>query len=86
MRAYNITCIIYQTKDITFKAESVEIHRRGNGIFCSLEGEFLQNTQSFEPRMRYRMSEMGVTTRDLAKILTPIYSALTDNKPKDIKK
>jgi len=86
MKAYNITCIIYQTKDITFKAESVEIHRRGNGFFCSLEGEFLQNTQSFEPQMRYQMSERGVTTRDLAKIMTSIYSALTDNKPKYIKK
>jgi len=76
MRIYNITCLIDQEEKITFRADKVEIEERGNSLFCSLDGEFLKNRNPFEPPVRYQMNNIGVTTRNLVDILTPIYHSL----------
>ena len=76
MKTYNLTFLLYGEKDITFRSIYAHIDERENRLFCSLEGEYLQNGQPFDPPMRYRMDNTSVTTRDFSQIVTPVYRYL----------
>jgi len=74
--SYNITFLVEGEKDITFQTIYAHIDERENGFFCSLEGEYVKNDQPFDPPMRSKMENVGVPTRDVVKIVTPIYRYL----------
>lgn len=77
MRTYNQRFLVKGEKGITFQSKYAHIDERENGLFCSLEGEYLKNDRPFDPPMRYTMSDVGVTTKDLVQIVTPLYQSLT---------
>ncbi len=79
-RTYNLTFLVYGEKDITFKSSYACIEERSNGLYCSLEGEFLKDGQSFDPPLRYKIGDVGVTTRDLNQIITERYHGLKEEK------
>jgi len=58
---------------ITFQANYVHIREKENRLLCSLEGEFLKDDKAFDPPMNYQMKDVGITSKDLAVILMPIY-------------
>ncbi|MDO8511349.1 MAG: hypothetical protein Q7S55_04235 [Nanoarchaeota archaeon] len=77
MRTYNLAFLVEGEKDITFKSIYAHIDERENRLFCSLEGEYLKKNRPFDPPMRYKMSDVGVTTKNVVQIVTPIYRSLS---------
>lgn len=73
MKTYNLNFLVDGEENITFRSVYAHIDERENGLFCSLEGEYLKKDQPYDPPMTYEMSNVVVTTRDLVQILTPIY-------------
>ena len=77
MRTYNLAFLVKGEKEVIFQSIYAHIDERENRLFCSLEGEYLKNNQPFDPPMRYKMSDVGVTTKDIVQIVTPIYRSLS---------
>lgn len=75
MKEFDVKYLIDWEERIVFKANYIDI-REDDGLLCSLEGEFLKDNRPFEPRLKYSMSNVGVTSRDPAYILGPIYHTL----------
>ena len=86
MKTYNLNFLIDENENITFQSIYAHIEEREQGLFCSLEGEFLQNNAPFEPSMRYEMRNIGVTTRDINVILRDKYHFLVMRDYPDLAK
>ena len=61
---------------ITFKSNYAQIEEKDGGLYCSLDGEYLQNGQSFDPPLQYKMSDVGVTKRNLSQIIAENYQSI----------
>ena len=74
-------------EDITFKSDYAQIEEKEGGLYCSLEGENLKNGESFDPPLRYSMADIGVTKRNLSRIIAENYQSIKlkeePEKPKD---
>jgi len=58
MRTYNQIFSVEGEENIYFQSIYAHIEERDNGLFCSLEGEYLKNDQPFNPPLRDKMSDV----------------------------
>ena len=83
MKTYHLSFLVDSKEEIIFRSIYAHIEEREQGIFCSLEGEYLKENVSFNPPMRYKMSNIGVMTRDVVQIVKSIYHRLALERESD---
>lgn len=69
------TFLIDWEKDIVFKGDA-RIEERDGALHCSLNGEFFEKDQPYNPSMTYYMSNIPVPTRDINSVLEDKYRFL----------